>query len=183
MDTYGLVVGLVAVVAGGQVSHRRDGEAAALTGVRVLLAAVVAQALEQAADHVLVVADEVGVLAEVVAVPGQGGDRVKGCSRSVLVNEREASSSLLVDAGDLFREAGFLGGQVGDHLPCDGRSTDSVFVQHGRTTHVPWNTHRLSAHPSYCMSSHWLPLLTVRAEACVSNSSIITRLHAFNNVV
>lgn len=68
--TYRLVVGLVAVVAGGQVSDGRDGEAAALFGIRVLLAFVVAQALKQAADDVLVVADEIGVLADVVAVSG-----------------------------------------------------------------------------------------------------------------
>lgn len=68
-STHGLVAGLVAVIAGGQVSHSGDGEAAALGGVRVPPAAVVAQALEQAADHLLVVADEVGVFADVVAVP------------------------------------------------------------------------------------------------------------------
>lgn len=58
-STYSLVTGLAVVVAGGQVPHSGDGEAAAFGGVRVLLAAVAAQALEQAADHFLVVADEI----------------------------------------------------------------------------------------------------------------------------
>ena len=65
-----LVAGLTAVVAGGQVAHRGDREAAALAGVRVLPVAVVPQALEKAADDLLVVADVVGVLGDVVAVPG-----------------------------------------------------------------------------------------------------------------
>lgn len=43
---------------------------AALFGIRALLAVVVAQALKQAVDDVLVVADEIGVLADVVAVSG-----------------------------------------------------------------------------------------------------------------
>lgn len=73
---YRLLVGLVAVVAGGQVAHRADGEPAALSGIGVLLVAVVTQALEEAADDVLVVADVVGVLGDVVAIPGgQGGWR------------------------------------------------------------------------------------------------------------
>lgn len=67
--TYSLVIGLVAVVAGGQISYSRDGEATTFSRIRVLLAAVVAQALKQAADHILVVTDEIGVLADVVAVP------------------------------------------------------------------------------------------------------------------
>lgn len=71
MCTYSLVIGLVAVVACGQVSHSRDGEAATFSGIRALLAAVVSQALEQAADHILVMADEIGVLADVVAIPDQ----------------------------------------------------------------------------------------------------------------
>lgn len=71
VSTYSLVIGLVAVVAGGQVSHSRDGEATTFGGIRVLLAAVVAQALEQTADHVLVVADEVRVLSDVVAIPAE----------------------------------------------------------------------------------------------------------------
>lgn len=69
--TYSLVTGLVAVVAGGQVSYSRDGEATTLSRIRVLLVAVVAQALEQAADHFLVMADEIRVLTDVVAVPEQ----------------------------------------------------------------------------------------------------------------
>lgn len=66
---YSLFIGSVAVVPGGQVSYSRNGEATTLGGIRVLLTTVVAQPLEQAADHILVVADEVGVLADVVAVP------------------------------------------------------------------------------------------------------------------
>lgn len=69
MITYSLVIRLVAVVAGGQVSYSRDGEATAFSGIWVLLATVITQALKQAADHVLVMADEIGVLTDVVAIP------------------------------------------------------------------------------------------------------------------
>lgn len=66
---YSLVIRLVAVVASGQVSYSRDGETPTFGWVRVLLATVVAKALEQTADHILVMADEVRVLTNVVAVP------------------------------------------------------------------------------------------------------------------
>lgn len=66
--TYGFVVGLVAVVASGQISDSRDGETTAFLGIRVLLASVVAQALKQAANYFLIMADEVGVLTDVVAI-------------------------------------------------------------------------------------------------------------------
>lgn len=77
VKTYGLVIGLVAVIASGQVPYGRDGEAAALFGIRVLLAVVVAQPLKQAADDLLVVADEIGVLADVVAISGGEAGKTK----------------------------------------------------------------------------------------------------------
>lgn len=75
VKTYRFVIGLVAVVASGQVSYGGDTETAAHLGIRPLLAVVVAQALKQAADDRLVVADEIGVLADVVAVPGDERER------------------------------------------------------------------------------------------------------------
>lgn len=66
---YRLVVRLVVVVARRQVPHGRDREAAARRGVRARRVAVVTEALEQAADDFLVVADEIGILTDVVTVP------------------------------------------------------------------------------------------------------------------
>lgn len=61
-------VGPVAVVTRGEVADGGDAEAPALFRVGVL-AVVVPQTLEQPPDGVLLVADEVGVLGEVIAVP------------------------------------------------------------------------------------------------------------------
>lgn len=57
-------------MAGGQVSYSCDREATTLFGIRALLAIIVTQAFEQAADYFLVMADEIGVLTDVVAIPG-----------------------------------------------------------------------------------------------------------------
>lgn len=69
MCTYSLVIGLVAVKASGQVSYSSDRESTTFRWIRVLLATVGAQALKQAADHSLVMADKIGVLTNVVAIP------------------------------------------------------------------------------------------------------------------
>lgn len=69
-QTYCLVVRLVAVMASGQVSYSCDREATTLFGIQALLAIIVTQALEQAVDYFLVMADEIGVLTDVVAIPG-----------------------------------------------------------------------------------------------------------------
>lgn len=65
---YSFVIRLVAVVASSQISNSRDGEATTFGGIRVFLATVVAKALEQAADYILVIADEVGILTDVVSI-------------------------------------------------------------------------------------------------------------------
>lgn len=65
---HGFEIGLVAVVARSEVADGADGEALALFRVCVL-ATVVPQTLKQLPDGVLVVADEVRVLGDVVAVP------------------------------------------------------------------------------------------------------------------
>lgn len=67
---HGFEVGLVAVVACREVTDGGDGEALALFRIRVL-AIVVPQTLKQLPDGVLVVADEIRVLGEVVAVPAR----------------------------------------------------------------------------------------------------------------
>lgn len=68
---HSFVVRLVAIVAGGQVSDSRDAEAATFCGVRVRFAAEVAQTFKQTVDDFLIVADKVGVFADVVAIPEQ----------------------------------------------------------------------------------------------------------------
>lgn len=143
--TYCLVIGLVAVIAGGQVSNGWDGEAAALFGIRALLAVVVAQALKQAADDVLVVADEIGVLTDVVAVSDGEVEKKRNESLWVSVcpqvSVRRVQVSLFKDGRELLRKAGLLASQIGNHLSCYGCSAHAVLVQHKRTTHVPCNTH------------------------------------------
>lgn len=70
---HSFVVRLVAIVASGQVSDSGDAEVTTFGGIRVFLATVVTKTLKQAADHILVVADKVGVLADVVAIPDGRG--------------------------------------------------------------------------------------------------------------
>lgn len=57
-------------MAGGQVTYSCDREATTLFGIRALLVIIVTQALKQAAYYFLVMADEIGVLTDVVAIPG-----------------------------------------------------------------------------------------------------------------
>lgn len=83
--TYSLVARLVAVVASGQVPYSRNSEAATFSGIRVFLATVGAQALKQAADHILVMADEIGVLTDVVAVPDNEEERESECKSTAEV--------------------------------------------------------------------------------------------------
>lgn len=66
---YSFIIGLVAIVSGGQVSHSVDGKTTTFGGIRVFCATIVAQTLKQTADHFLVMADKVRVLADVVAIP------------------------------------------------------------------------------------------------------------------
>lgn len=65
---HGFEIGLVAVVARGEVTDGGDAEALALFRVRVV-AVVVPQVLKQLPDGVLVMADKVRVLGDVIAVP------------------------------------------------------------------------------------------------------------------
>lgn len=165
VKTYRLVIRLVAVVASGQVSYGWDSEAAALFRIRVL-AIVVAQALKQAADHILVVADEIGVLADVVAVSGGEAEKKIKNTKSFWVSVSPQASVLRVrvllfkDGSQLLRKAGLPGSQIGNHLSCYGCSTHAVLVQHKRTTHVPCNTHMAAVtsifHSSY--KALWLQL-------------------------
>lgn len=60
---------------------------------------------------------------------------------------------LVKDGGELLREAGLLGGQIGNHLSCNGRSAHTVLIQHKRTAHVPCNTHMVAV-TSISHSSH-----------------------------
>lgn len=72
--TYSFVAGLIVVVTSRQVPHGRDQEASTFSRIRVLLVAIVTEAPKQAADDFLIVADEIGILTDVVTVPdGQEG--------------------------------------------------------------------------------------------------------------
>lgn len=87
--THSLVVGLVVIISSRQVPDGRDGEASTFCRVRILLVAIVTQALKQAADDFLIVADEIGILADVVAVPGDNRrkDRLKSLLLRFVVSQ------------------------------------------------------------------------------------------------
>lgn len=87
-------------------------------------------------------ADEIGILTDVVPVPGgrEGQDQTSSHLKAV-----DVCVLLLVDGRQLLRKAFVLGGQIGDHLCCDGRCTDPVLVQHRGTTHVTCTHTHLSA--------------------------------------
>lgn len=67
--TYSFVAGLIVVVTSRQVPHGRDREASTFCRIRVLLVAIVTEASKQAVDDFLIVADEIGILTDVVTIP------------------------------------------------------------------------------------------------------------------
>lgn len=69
--TYSFVAGLIVVVTGRQVPHSRDREASTFCRIRVLLVAIVTEASKQAVDDFLIMADEIGILTDVVTIPDE----------------------------------------------------------------------------------------------------------------
>lgn len=109
-------------------------------------------------------ADEVGVLADVVAVSGEEAGKAESLWVSVpvspLVSALRVQVLLFKDGSQLLRKAGLLGGQIGNHLSCYGCGAHAILVQHKRTTHVPCNTHMVAvtsiSHTSYTAVSSQL---------------------------
>lgn len=110
-------------------------------------------------------ADEIGVLADVVAVSGGEVEKTKKTESFWVsvpvypqVSVLRVQVSLFKDGSELLRKARLLGSQIGNHLSCDGCSAHTVLVQNKRTTHVPCNTHTHVNAVTYIFHSYYIAM-------------------------